>query len=315
MIDQFKRVSTADFNSLVEARRANIIAYAMMLSAGTRDRDSMILMATTAIWKVRKNYHPSSGVGFDEWCFKQISNAYCLASNKLGVGRDLEVLVKSEAAAFLPEKEMRMAAFDRAFFGLSHSQKKRLSISCQHPRLQEKYINDQKGLNRETFEEQLIDLKFTLLAQCSWKGTSNDHGGVASSDRLLMLHLAAGALSSDVMATCHEKLVNDPVLRKYYYSCVSLQQALITRLQDEPSAELREGDDFSDEKRKRKRLILIALFAFLLPVLYSSTKDDGYFNKGVNKVVYSVVPEPSSISLLGVGLSMLLMRRCRDTPS
>ncbi len=273
----------------------------------------MVLLLMTAIWKVRKSYHPSAGEGFDQWCFEQISNAYFSVSNKQGVGRDLVGIVRNEAAESLPGKGIRMAAFDRAFFGLSNSEKSLLSISCQHTRLQENFIRDQKGLDRKGFDTQLNHLKSILLVKCAWKGSFTGHGGVKSSDHLPIQHLAAGTLSADGIAVYQEKLLNDPVLREYYYSCVSLQQALITRLKDDPSAELREGDDFSDEKCKRKRLILVALGAVLIPVLYSSTKDDSYVNRGVNKAYYSVVPEPSSISLLGVGLSMLLMRRCRDT--
>ena len=272
----------------------------------------MVLLAMSAIWKVRKNYRPNNGQGFDQWCYAQLANAYCRANGKLGAGRELAGIVKDEGAAMLPENEIRMAAFDRAFFGLSPAQKNMLSVSCQHPRLQEKYISSHKSLNQESFENKLNDLKATLLVKCAWKGLPNDHGDVASSDRVPILHLVAGTLRPYAVTAYQAKLVHDPILRRYYLSCVSLQQALMTRLRDDPSAELRQGDGVSDQKRHRKRLVLIALVAVLLPLIYSSTKKDSYITKGVNKAVYSVVPEPSSISMLAVGLGSLLLRRSRE---
>ena len=303
------RVSSRDFNRLIEVHQPNIVAYAMMLYAGDQERDAVILKAMEAIWERRKEYRPSEWPDFCHWSYAQIADQV-VAQDSCDEVAHFARHVREPAASFLPATAHRMRAFDKAFFALSGKEKEILSTSCQHHRLQDNYMSKHK-LSRDRFNSKVESLKLALLVSTAWDGGRKVGPEITPAvNSALLRFVAKPAGAGELVDKMRELfLENDGMLRQYF-SHVALQQALMVRLVDGPGSQLRD-----EEKVKSRKIPLVYFFAplILIFLLLFAVKADGEGMKNeVKNLAYLVIPEPSSVSMLALGLGGLLMRRSRD---
>lgn len=311
MTHQSHRISSVDFNKLTEEHKPNIVAYAMMLSGGMETRDSACLRAMSAIWDARKSYRPSEWPDFCQWCYVQVADAFA-ASDVSAEMADFAASVKDDAANFLPDTGLRMGAFDRAFLGLSSKDQKILSISCQHHKVRNNYIAKHYKQDVGAFERTVEKLKLSLVVAAMWRSDKPDRENTSESDYSAIIQLTANATGGEeAQSDLRTKLIQRPSLLASFFRHVSLQQALMTRLEDDPSSELRNGEF----KKPRVLPALLIMGLLMIPVLMLTANQSGGANgmqDQAKQLYYSVVPEPSSISLLVIGLSSLILRRCRE---
>jgi hypothetical protein len=302
-------VSNADFNKLIQVHRPNIIAYAMMLWAGSLDRDPVILKTMGVLWERRKEYRPSEWSHFCQWSYTQIEDQIVSQDSCAEVSRFARCAGEA-AARFLPDTHRRMNAFDKAFFELSGKDKEILSISCQHHQLRDKYITNKKGLSRDQFNTKVEKLQLALLITTGWNEPKISSAGITPAANLALLKFAVNAAGEEGRDSMMDQLLQDEEMLEQYFRHISLQQALMIRLIDEPYSQLR--DAVAEKPQWRRRVYAFALILFLLPLLLITTASENGLKNDVKALAHSVIPEPSSVSMLAVGLGALLMRRSRE---
>lgn len=303
------RVSTANFNKLIEQHKPNVVAYALMLAGGAGERDAIALKAMSAIWANRKQYNPSEWPGFCDWAYAEVANEMINSASRIADGEFAEAVSK-HAARFLPEEKLRMETFDKAFFSLSSTDKEIASISSQHHRLKDRYIQRSKSLDQDSFDVRIETIKLSLLTKAYWKPEGASGVDISEADNLaLMRFVAAPTNRVYEIDQMRKKLFSNSLILTQYFRWVSLQQAMMSRLEDEAGVKRRTaaaGGSF-------KLLVVFLLGVLMIPLFVSLSDDGSKVNHEAKRLAYYVIPEPSSVSLLAIGFSVLLLRRTRDS--
>ena len=163
-------------------------------------------------------------------------------------------------------------------------------------------------MSRDEFDKKVENIKLAMLITTAWKKPHSVSSGIMPAENLGLLRYVANSPGEEGNVATRGMLLENEAMLDQYILHVALQQSLMTRLLDEPGAELRSEDKKQEKSFKRRLARALFLLIILLSLLFvSSSKGSGAHNE-VKRLAYSVIPEPSSVGMLAVGLGALLIR-------